>query len=77
MLKREEVVRGERGGEFSLLDHIIQSYNEEGSTLEEIATDVGVAISTLMGWIRTCGYAVDKRIVPVEPMAVAGGEGTS
>lgn len=68
--EREEVIRGERGlGEdWSLLGHIIRLYNEEEYTLEQTATDAGVAVSTLVGWLRSCGYEVERRIVPVQPV---------
>jgi hypothetical protein len=72
LLEREEEIRTEEGlaEDWSLLGTVIRSYNEEAKTLEEIGAQLNVPVSTLFGWLRSCGYEIetDRKIVPARPV---------
>ena len=64
MQRLQERMREERAQpDFDLLSYIMEQYNEQNRTLNDLAADFSVATVMLYGWLKDVGVRIDRRMV--------------
>ena len=60
----QEKMREQRAQpDFDLLTDIMEQYNEEDRTLDDLAAGLSVATGTLYGWLKDVGVRIDRRMI--------------